>query len=80
MIPTRLNNKLFISILNTDGKRYFTLSYANGPGVLANIKDGERVDPTSLNWSDKNFQYPGIVPVVDETHGGDDVGVFAKGL
>lgn len=27
----------------------------------------------------KDTQYPAIVPVNDETHGGDDVGIFAKG-
>lgn len=28
----------------------------------------------------KEFQYPGIVPRVMETHGGDDVGIFAIGM
>lgn len=29
--------------------------------------------------TDKNFEYPGTFPSSSETHGGDDVGVFAQG-
>lgn len=28
---------------------------------------------------DKDYQYPGIAPIDSETHGGDDVGIFARG-
>lgn len=68
----------FLILWNTDYKRYFTLSYANGPGAIAHLRNGERIDPAELEL-DKDFVYPGVVPLSDETHGGDDVGVFASG-
>ncbi|GBP05328.1 Membrane-bound alkaline phosphatase [Eumeta japonica] len=64
-----------------DGKPYTTISYANGKGHAIGA-DGQRVDVTQdqafLN-RDLNFAYPGIVPLDDETHGGEDVAVYASG-
>lgn len=28
----------------------------------------------------KDYRYPGVVPLKIETHGGDDVGIFALGM
>lgn len=28
---------------------------------------------------DKNYEFPAIAPLKSETHGGDDVGIFASG-
>lgn len=38
-----------------------------------------RVDITNDNLKDPNYKYPSLVPMESETHGGDDVGVFALG-
>ncbi|XP_055706981.1 membrane-bound alkaline phosphatase-like [Phlebotomus papatasi] len=64
---------------NVDNLPYTTLMYANGPGATTrtNFTDPEKLakmDPTT-----NNFVYPGHVPLKDETHGGDDVAVFANG-
>ncbi|XP_055682613.1 membrane-bound alkaline phosphatase-like [Lutzomyia longipalpis] len=64
----------------TDNKPYFTLSYANGPGYGKHVIPGEgRVDPRSLDTSAWNFQFPATVPLDSETHGGEDVPVYASG-
>jgi alkaline phosphatase len=58
---------------------YMTLSYGNGLGYNAHVKDGKRVDASKLDTSPYNFLYPATLPIYSETHGGDDVGVFASG-
>ncbi|KAM3957555.1 alkaline phosphatase, tissue-nonspecific isozyme [Aphomia sociella] len=64
-----------------DGIPYTTISYANGkaPSIGA---DGKRVD-VSLHqmFSSRSieYSYPSLVPLDSETHGGEDVAVFASG-
>ncbi|XP_045500569.1 membrane-bound alkaline phosphatase-like [Colias croceus] len=62
-----------------DGLPYMTLSYANGPGYRPHSADG-RVDIMKEdNYGDANWEWPAAVPLSSETHGGDDVAVFARG-
>lgn len=58
-----------------------TLSYANGPSFEKSfdVKTGRRIDPTTVITGDKYDQFPATIPLVDETHGGEDVAVFASG-
>uniref|UniRef100_A0A1A9W833 Alkaline phosphatase n=1 Tax=Glossina brevipalpis TaxID=37001 RepID=A0A1A9W833_9MUSC len=69
--------------MGMDGLPYATLSYANGPGYVNNLltqSDGfKRRNLQQVNMDDKNYQFPSVVPLDSETHGGDDVGVFANG-
>lgn len=66
--------------LGTDDFPYATLSYANGPGFQSNMAEGgRRRNLLQTNMKDKNFRFPAMVPLDSETHGGDDVGVFASG-
>jgi alkaline phosphatase len=64
-----------------DNMKYMTLSYGNGQGYYGNFNqtNGQRVDPESFVKSSKVLKYPGTVPLVDETHGGDDVVIYALG-
>ncbi|XP_022822920.1 membrane-bound alkaline phosphatase-like [Spodoptera litura] len=62
-----------------DGVPYMTLSYANGPGYRPPSAAGLREDVTQYNYHDVNFAFPASVPLDSETHGGDDVAVFARG-
>ena len=55
-----------------DGLPYTTLSYANGPGP-------GRVNVTGLNTSATSYQQSRLVPLMSETHAGEDVQIFAKG-
>jgi len=78
--PVRGNPLLgFADISGVDNLPYTTLSYANGPG-FSNAFDGNgRVDLTNVDTTANNFKQPATVPLASETHGGDDVGIFAIG-
>lgn len=57
-----------------------TLSYANGPGYSTHTTNtATRVDPRTLNRETNNFMFPATVPLGSETHGGEDVGIWAVG-
>lgn len=59
---------------------YMTLSYANGPSSGHHFHGGHRDDLRQINnIGEKNFEYPSLVPMEIESHGGDDVAVFARG-
>ncbi|KAJ0177517.1 hypothetical protein K1T71_007526 [Dendrolimus kikuchii] len=61
------------------GVPYMTLSYTNGPGARAQV-DGVRVDPTTDDdYRELEWRAHADVPLISETHGGDDVPVFALG-
>ncbi|CAI6351315.1 unnamed protein product [Macrosiphum euphorbiae] len=57
----------------TDNMPYSTLSYANGPSYKAryNLSDDKTDEP--------EYQFPSMLNLTWETHGGDDVAVFASG-
>ena len=67
--------------LAADGKAYSTLGYANGPGaiVTGQTKAGERHDPTAEEVADLAYRQQSAVPMRSETHGGQDVTIYAKG-
>ncbi|OXA59949.1 alkaline phosphatase [Folsomia candida] len=63
-----------------DGLPYATLGYGNGPGpkwIARSTK--KRHDIRLDNVDDPTYQAPVPVPNDSETHGGDDVLIFAKG-
>jgi alkaline phosphatase len=61
--------------LGKDGKTFTTLGYANGPGA---VKEGEpRPAPTNTGMPD--YKQQSLVPLDSETHGGEDVAIFAGG-
>ena len=63
--------------LDADGLPYTTLQYANGPG---RAKGGApRADLSSVDTTSPDFLQQALVPLSGETHGGDDVGVWARG-
>ncbi|XP_045517675.1 membrane-bound alkaline phosphatase-like isoform X2 [Pieris brassicae] len=62
----------------SDELPYTTLSYANGPGYRPH-QDFKRANVMLDDLSSLNFTYPALVPIVRETHGGEDVAVFATG-
>ncbi|KAK5641178.1 hypothetical protein RI129_009725 [Pyrocoelia pectoralis] len=72
--PDRGNNILGLGGKGSDNIPYTTLSYANGPGATAN-----RADLPNQDFREVNFKYPSYVPLPSETHGGEDVGIFARG-
>jgi alkaline phosphatase len=58
-----------------NGLPYTTLAYANGPGA----RKGGRVDLTNVDTANLEFLQEALVPLGSETHGGEDVAVYARG-
>jgi len=63
-----------------DNKPYTTLSYANGPGsvLLGNLSEG-RPAPSANEVTGKDYRQQALIPTGSETHGGQDVPVYASG-
>lgn len=61
-----------------DDMPIMTLSYANGNG-FKNHMNGSRINPLTIDTSGTRFEFPATLPLARETHGGDDVAVFAQG-
>jgi alkaline phosphatase len=62
--------------LAKDGKPYTTLSYANGPGA---DNEHPRADLSKVDTTALDFRQQALVPMGSETHGGEDVAIFASG-
>ncbi|XP_033726608.1 alkaline phosphatase, tissue-nonspecific isozyme-like [Pecten maximus] len=58
-----------------DGVPYTTLSYANGPGH----RYGYRNISDVINSTSLDFKQETTVPLRSETHGGEDVAIYARG-
>ena len=77
------------------GLPYTTLGYANGPGYRGHDAAGDdisywgapddftprtgRPDLTEVDTQHHYYQQEAVVPMYDETHGGQDVGIWARG-
>lgn len=73
-------------VLGRDGRPYATLGYANGPGsVFATPpRNGEqqavtRPDLTGVDTQAPGFRQQSLTPLDNETHGGEDVAIYAWG-
>lgn len=67
-------------ISDEDNLPYMTSTYANGIGYNRHTNPaGGRVDPTSINTGNRGSTFPTTVPMESETHGGDDVAIYASG-
>ncbi|XP_052860805.1 membrane-bound alkaline phosphatase-like [Anopheles cruzii] len=80
--PNRGNDIFGTSGTGSDGLPYMTISYANGRGFYTHVdaEKGSRADVRELdNFNEDNFPFPAMLPVDLETHGGEDVGVYASG-
>jgi alkaline phosphatase len=58
-----------------DGLPYTTLNYANGPAFA----QGPRRDLSAIDTTALDFRQFAPIPMAAETHGGEDVAVFARG-
>jgi len=67
-----------VPALDKLGLPYTTLGYANGPGYVAPGPRGRR-DLAGVDTAALDYLQEAAVPLDDETHGGDDVGVWASG-
>ena len=62
--------------LDANGLPYTTLGYANGPGYRG---PQARANLSSVDTTALNFLQEASVPLGSETHGGEDVGIWARG-
>ncbi|XP_037051927.1 alkaline phosphatase-like [Bradysia coprophila] len=78
--PRRGNDILGLSgRTGSDSLPYTTLSYGNGIGYYNTYENGVRKNVASLDWTNPYTAYMATAPRDSETHGGDDVGVYASG-
>jgi len=66
-----------------DGRPFTTLSYANGPGAIA-VHDAasaerERRDLSQVDTTKPDYMQQALVPLAGESHGGEDVPIYAGG-
>jgi len=71
-LEVQIGDILAVDVFN---KTYTTLGYADGPGGL----NGSRPDLRTVNTTDEDFLQQATVLLDSESHGSEDVGVFADG-
>ncbi|MDJ0657166.1 MAG: alkaline phosphatase [Xanthomonadales bacterium] len=62
-----------------DGKPFTTLGYANGPGARHSFDEQGRTDPSDHQTHGSRYRQQALVRLSDETHGGEDVALYATG-
>nr|AGH32534.1 alkaline phosphatase [Azumapecten farreri] len=73
------------NLMAQDGKPYTTLQYTNGPGavemesLLHHSPYTGRANLTNTDTSSKDYRAQSAVPLLYETHAGEDVGIYARG-
>ncbi|XP_017012470.2 alkaline phosphatase [Drosophila takahashii] len=79
--PYRRQNILSLAPNVADDDLPFTiLSYANGPGFTDTYSsESGRIDLGHTDTTNEEFAFQATVPLSSETHGAEDVGVFASG-
>lgn len=64
----------------SDKLPYSTLSYANGLGYYETYEEsGARANLSKTDFKNPRLRYIATVPLQAETHGGEDVGIYASG-
>ncbi len=74
--PPRGNPVMGLAGKGADGKPYSTLGYMNGPG---SSQPAAREELDAGKTSDPDHRQQALVPLPSETHGGDDVAIYAGG-
>ncbi|CAN2387966.1 alkaline phosphatase activity [Pristimantis euphronides] len=64
-------------VSDQDQKPFTSILYGNGPGYK--LVDGKRENVSTVDYTQASYQAQSAVPLGQETHGGEDVAVFAKG-
>ncbi|KAJ8923109.1 hypothetical protein NQ315_001662 [Exocentrus adspersus] len=72
--PVRGNEILGVGGIDDFGEARLTINYANGPALVNHTHDYGSDDTI-----DKDYRFPAVTQLYSETHGADDVGIFASG-
>jgi len=67
----------FANGIGLDGKKFTSLGYHSGPGAAENKP---RRQPTIEDLKNPDFKWPSLIPVSSAKHGGEDVGIYARGV
>jgi alkaline phosphatase len=71
------------AVRGLDSRPFTTLAYMNGPGSICRISpEGNvcnREDLSNVDTQALDYVQQALVPLASETHGGEDVAVFARG-
>ncbi|XP_048470864.1 alkaline phosphatase-like [Rhincodon typus] len=62
---------------DVDSRPFTSILYGNGPGY--SLQNGERPNVSNSEIYENNYLAQSAVPLRQETHGGEDVAIFAKG-
>ncbi|XP_032903915.1 alkaline phosphatase, tissue-nonspecific isozyme isoform X1 [Amblyraja radiata] len=62
---------------DVDNRPFTSILYGNGPGYA--LENGERANVSTSEINENHYQAQSAVPLRHETHGGEDVAIFAKG-
>ncbi|XP_073426267.1 alkaline phosphatase-like [Dendrobates tinctorius] len=65
------------TVSDIDQKPFTSILYGNGPGYR--VIAGDRQNISTVDYTQASYQAQSAVPLRQETHGGEDVAVFAKG-
>ncbi|XP_065093658.1 alkaline phosphatase-like [Ochlerotatus camptorhynchus] len=67
--------------VGSDELPYMTINYANGLGYYdhSDTVKGTRKNLAEMDTTADDFRFPSTVPLKKETHGGEDVAVYASG-
>ncbi|XP_053307547.1 alkaline phosphatase, tissue-nonspecific isozyme-like [Spea bombifrons] len=68
---------LAAALSDVDGKPYTAILYGNGPGFK--LAGGSRENISGVDTTVPDYRAQSAVPLESETHGGEDVAIFAKG-
>ncbi|XP_055337598.1 alkaline phosphatase-like [Paramacrobiotus metropolitanus] len=74
--PERGNSILKLAGKDKSRLPYTTLSYANGPGAITQLP---RRDLTHVDTEHEDFQQEALISLSSESHGGEDVAIYARG-
>ena len=77
--PRRGNPILGFAGKDANKRPYTTLSYANGPGHRDFAKEGVESDSPNTDTEAFDFKQAAAIPLRVETHGGEDVAIYATG-
>lgn len=77
--PSRHSDVLKYNKTMDDDLPYETLSYANGPGHSRTYDGVGRSDLSNDDFSVLTRQYSATVPLDSESHGGEDIAIYASG-
>lgn len=77
--PWRQSDVLGYNKTADDGLPYDILSYADGPSYYKTYDHNGRLDIRNEDFTENDRQYSAGVPLDSESHGGDDIAIYASG-